>query len=204
MLLCVNPLFIFYLCDMVIGVEGLYKYIYLGMIMKKYLIVLLLCVVGQAYCMDPAAQKKRVLVVDDVKAAVMLLNRVLKKDFDVTYVTNPRSAQMVFLQAKYAGQPFDAVITDNQMPSPDQGVRLIGWLSTLDPKPIIIGQSGDVGNETQDKMVAAGADAFFRKPLKVKPIIKKLNELLEQRGIASSSEGLQVSSSSDSIGSDAG
>lgn len=122
----------------------------------------------------------RVLVVEDVPSQQKLLMTVLKKaGHSVTGVDNGQDA--VDLVER---EPFDIVLMDVQMPG----------MNGLDATRAIRAHEADTGrhvaivavtahalNGDAKKCLAAGVDAYLRKPVNLVEMMRLLNGLVEQR-----------------------
>jgi EAL domain-containing protein (putative c-di-GMP-specific phosphodiesterase class I) len=123
-----------------------------------------------------------VLVVDDVEANVMLLERLLIRAGigRVVGITDPRRAMEQYTEI----QP-DLVLLDLHMPQLD-GLEVLEALSAVIPTdsftPIVI-LTADTTFEAKQQALAAGAKDFLTKPFEQVEVLLRVNNLLETRAL---------------------
>lgn len=107
-----------------------------------------------------AGERPRILIVDDERINIHLLNALLKIDYKIMVATNGEQA----LKAAVVGKP-DLILLDIVMPGMDgyEICRQLKSMAETQPIPIIfITAMGDVDNET--KGFALGAVDYISKP----------------------------------------
>lgn len=124
------------------------------------------------------SRPKRILVIEDHKALRILLNGILKKDFEVTTKVNGLDA-MAYLAS---GNIPDIILLDVEMPKMD-GLGLINNLTCsgfFKNIPIIV-VSGNEDDATKEKCYDLGVKHYFNKPFNPKTLKSKINEVLETK-----------------------
>ena len=127
--------------------------------------------------------RKRILVVDDNEVVVKALSMKLQSaGYEVLKALDgPRA-----LTAARTEKP-DLIILDINFPT-DSGVawdgfRIIEWLRRMDDKamsiPIIVITGGDPA-KFKDRSLAAGAVAFFHKPIKNEELLAEIEKILSK------------------------
>ncbi|MHB8877517.1 MAG: response regulator [Myxococcaceae bacterium] len=111
---------------------------------------------------------RRVLVVDDDRGSVEALCRLLTMDgFDAQGSSSGEEAV-----ALLASQPFDAVVTDLEMPRVS-GLRVVAAAR----KSRVVVVTAFAGSEACARAVALGAARIFEKPLSYEQLADELAEL---------------------------
>jgi excisionase family DNA binding protein len=122
------------------------------------------------------AGRKRVLVVDDDPGIVQLFVDVLSRDgrFDVQTATSGYDAGML----TESFRPH-LIVLDYMLPDLNGNVvcQRVRSNSDLNDTRIIF-VSGVVNQQEVQQLLAAGADAFFKKPFELAALLNKINELL--------------------------
>jgi len=122
------------------------------------------------------AGQKKILIVDDDKAVVMILNRILraKRKYIIEVASDGFSAGAKF----HAFRP-DLILLDIKMPKMD-GFEVCSSIrkdpKNKDVKIIVI--SGYVNEKDIKKIFELGANAFFPKPFNNKELAEKIETLL--------------------------
>jgi len=122
--------------------------------------------------------KKKILIVDDDRAVVMTLNRILqaKKKYVIEVAYDGFSAGQKF----NAFKP-DLILLDIKMPKMD-GFEVCSLIRrdpiNKDTKIIVI--SGHIDEKDSKKIFELGANAYFPKPFDIKELKEKIDNLLEQ------------------------
>ena len=127
--------------------------------------------------------RKRILVVDDNEVVVKALSMKLQSaGYEVLKALDGPKA----LTAARTEKP-DLIILDINFPT-DSGVawdgfRIIEWLRRMDDKvmsiPIIVITSGDPA-KYKERSLAAGAVAFFQKPIKNEELLAEIEKALSK------------------------
>ena len=115
---------------------------------------------------------KRVLVVDDVPANLMVITALLQhNDYEVITAVNGRDALDLL-----ATHSFDAVLMDIQMPvmSGDEAIRQIRASDTGYAGIPIFALTADATRATRELCVRIGATGYFTKPLNLPDVLEAL------------------------------
>lgn len=119
---------------------------------------------------------KNLLVVDDSATTRMLISLTLKKEgiYNIVEVTNGREAV-----DKLSVEPVDCVLTDINMPQMN-GLDLISYIRSehRDPKVPIIVITTQGEEESRDKGLAQGANAYLTKPISGPKLVSLVKELV--------------------------
>ena len=117
---------------------------------------------------------ERLLVVDDEPFLTEMLEIGLGRlGYAVTTANDPTEALKLFEQDP---RSFDAVISDQIMPKLS-GMALLGQLRAIRPDVPFILCTGFSDGATEETAIAAGADAFFVKPVPTERLAEKIREL---------------------------
>jgi two-component system, chemotaxis family, chemotaxis protein CheY len=120
---------------------------------------------------------KSLLVVDDSATTRMLISLTLKKEgvYRIVEVSNGREAV-----DKLSVEPVDCVLTDINMPQMN-GLDLITYIRSQHREPklpiIVITTQGE--EESRDKGMAQGANAYLTKPISGPKLVSLVRELLD-------------------------
>lgn len=121
--------------------------------------------------------KRRVLVVDDDPAIVELFTDVLQRDgrFELRTASTGYDAGVISQQFRP-----ELMILDYMLPDLNGNVvcRTVRENPDLAEMKIII-VSGVVNQDEVEGLIAAGADAFVKKPFNIDRLMERINELLE-------------------------
>jgi len=129
---------------------------------------------------DALREEARILVVDDQRANVLLLERMLREAGyrDIETTTDPRLALDLFTRF----EP-DIVLLDLMMPHLD-GFQVMAKLEQVvsqgDYRPILV-LTADVNEETKRRALAGGAKDFLTKPFDVQEVLLRIGNILETR-----------------------
>ena len=119
---------------------------------------------------------KNLLVVDDSATTRMLIALTLKKEgiYNIVEVTNGREAV-----DKLSVEPVDCVLTDINMPQMN-GLDLISYIRSehRDPEVPIIVITTQGEEESRDKGLAQGANAYLTKPISGPKLVSLVKELV--------------------------
>lgn len=131
-------------------------------------------------------KKPRILIVDDSKPILCLLEVVLGKKFDV-FAANDGFSAMNWLME---GNKPDLIISDLQMPNIDGG-ELITYLSGSDyyretPVLVLSGTSEEEMSERYGRLQVAG---YITKPFDPAELIVKIEMALQEKGKMINSNG---------------
>jgi two-component system, chemotaxis family, chemotaxis protein CheY len=120
---------------------------------------------------------KSLLVVDDSATTRMLISLTLKKEgvYRIVEVSNGREAV-----DKLSVEAVDCVLTDINMPQMN-GLDLISYIRSQYREPklpiIVITTQGE--EESRDKGMAQGANAYLTKPISGPKLVSLVRELLD-------------------------
>jgi signal transduction histidine kinase len=127
-----------------------------------------------------AAHGCRILIIDDEKPNVQLLERILTRAGFANFISTTDSREAAALFADF--QP-DLVLTDWLMPGVD-GCAVIKQLRALtateDYLPIIV-LTADITSQTKKCALTAGATDFLTKPFDQIEVVLRINNLLKTR-----------------------
>jgi CheY-like chemotaxis protein len=124
------------------------------------------------------ASSPRILIVDDQKSNVRLLEHTLRRAgyVEVTSTVEPRDVAALHLQNRY-----DLILLDLQMPEMN-GHEVMAQLKEVraaNPVAILV-LSADA---TQTKTaIAEGADSFIGKPFRLPDVVERVQSLLKSTG----------------------
>jgi excisionase family DNA binding protein len=120
------------------------------------------------------------LIVDDDKDLNTILKRLLERKIEELRVAQAFDG---FEAGRIIAERHPAIVLlDLNLPGVD-GVSLCKKIRSDESfgQPAVIAMTGIAQEEAQPKMMEAGADAFFAKPLNFDALIAKIKELLEAR-----------------------
>lgn len=125
----------------------------------------------------PPANCFTVMVVDDLSANRVLLNKVLRS---AGYAVIEAATGMDALNRLRAGVPVDLIVTDIEMPEMDgvTFVRAIRGLDDAQSKIPVIAASGNADDLMRDEALAAGADLFMTKPFDLGRLRREIGALI--------------------------
>lgn len=129
---------------------------------------------------EAVIQSAKILVVDDERTNVRLIERILQRSnyVNIKSITDPRQAMEAFLEL----QP-DLVILDLFMPHID-GYTLMAQLCEAIPEntylPILV-LTADASTQAKQRALSAGAKDFLTKPLNAVEVILRIKNLLKTR-----------------------
>jgi DNA-binding response OmpR family regulator len=124
--------------------------------------------------------RHRVLIVDDEESTRMLLAQILSKELNVEAQLAGTCEQAVRLAGNYA---YDAILLDLLMPGIG-GLGVLAAVRAASPNattPVII-VSVVSDQETMDRCMAAGANAYHVKPVRRPELIAMVRGQLAARG----------------------
>jgi len=119
---------------------------------------------------------KNILVVDDDKATLQILERILQKQgYNVDIAETGREAE-----EKVNTKPFDLALLDVKLPDTD-GIELLGEIHRTKPNMIKIVITGFASMEDGIKAMESGADAYLVKPVTSEELLKVIEKKLKER-----------------------
>lgn len=130
--------------------------------------------VSDAELLTAKGAGRKVLIVDDVEANLMVVAALLKHSgFDVTTAANGREAL-----TSMGEKTFDAVLMDIQMPvmSGDEAIRRIRASGEAWASLPIFALTADATRATKELCSEIGATGYFTKPLDLPSVLAALNE----------------------------
>jgi putative two-component system response regulator len=129
---------------------------------------------------DAFREEARILVVDDQKANVLLLERVLREAGYRNIETTTDSRLALDLFSRF--EP-DIVLLDLMMPHLDgfQVMRMLQQVASQDEYRPVLVLTADVTEEIKRRALAGGAKDFLTKPFDVQEVLLRIGNLLETR-----------------------
>jgi CheY-like chemotaxis protein len=119
----------------------------------------------------------RILLAEDGIDNQRLISFILKKaGAQVAIVENGQAAMEQALEARAAGQPFDVILMDIQMPIMD-GYTATGRLRAAGYIGPIVGLTAHTMSGDRDKCIAAGCDEYAVKPIDRAKLVALIGEL---------------------------
>jgi DNA-binding NtrC family response regulator len=117
----------------------------------------------------------RILIVDDEKDMLALLQRLISEDtdHDVITETDPLKALELFKE-----RPFDLVITDLKMPKMD-GIRLLESVRKMNPHVSVVMMTAYGTIETAVEATRKGAYDYITKPFRRERIVVTVNKVMQ-------------------------
>ncbi len=121
--------------------------------------------------------QRRILLAEDGPDNQRLIKFILQKaGLDVTVVDNGEIALNSALEAERAGEPFDVILMDMQMPVMD-GYTATGKLREADYRRPIIALTAHAMKSDRGKCLDAGCDEYTTKPIKREELLSLIAEL---------------------------
>ncbi|MCG8432583.1 MAG: response regulator, partial [Gammaproteobacteria bacterium] len=118
----------------------------------------------------------RILVAEDTKDTQFLVRTILESvGANVTLVENGKDAVEKVLSSIAAGQEYDAVLMDINMPLLD-GYAATRKLREQRYAGLIIALTAHARPEDKEKCMAAGCDDYLSKPIKLNELVKLLRK----------------------------
>ncbi|MBW2609753.1 MAG: sigma-54-dependent Fis family transcriptional regulator [Deltaproteobacteria bacterium] len=116
-----------------------------------------------------------ILIVDDEKDMLVLLQRIINEETDYEIVTeaNPFRALELFKEC-----PFDLVITDLKMPKMD-GIKLLEESKKISPKVSVIIMTAYATIETAVEAIRKGAYDYITKPFRRERVILTIDKVMK-------------------------
>ena len=131
--------------------------------------------------------KGRILIVDDEESMCQFLSIMLKKDGHEVVTTTTGPAALREMQK----EPFDAVITDIQMPKMD-GIQVLAGVKAIDPDVPVIIMTAYASKQTAIEAVNMGAFHYLDKHAKndeIKMVVRNALDIRQVKGENHSSSG---------------
>jgi len=119
--------------------------------------------------------KKKVLVVDDDKAVLKVISRILtkSKNYEIYSTTDGFHAGHLFSEIKPG-----IIILDIKLPGID-GFEVCRRIREKDKNVKIIAITGYDSEETRKKIMASGANVYLSKPFKAEELLKNMRLLIK-------------------------
>ena len=123
-----------------------------------------------------------VLVVDDSRSNLLLVERILQAAGYTHIQTISRSSEVV---AAFDADPPDLLLLDLQMPEPDgfEVMRLLARWTTGETYVPVLVLTADASQETRHRALMAGARDFLTKPLDHVDVLLRIRNLLQTRNL---------------------
>lgn len=132
-------------------------------------------------------QKKKILIVDDDHAILMLLQRTLESEgFEIM-----RSYSGADALKKIPGFKPDLVLSDFRMPGMD-GLELLGELNKLSPRPLFILMTAYGSEEMVIDAFGKGADAYLKKPFEMDEVVEVVKKQFSNKDVGTKEAKAQV------------
>ena len=129
-----------------------------------------------------AALDCRVLVAEDGADNRRLLERILGQlGADTSFVEDGGKAVIAAIEAWRAGEPFDVIYMDSQMPETD-GLSATRSLRAEGYPGIIIALTADAREGNREECLQAGCDEFLTKPIARDALLAATLDLLKRKG----------------------
>jgi DNA-binding NtrC family response regulator len=131
--------------------------------------------------------KGRILVVDDERDMLLLLQRIITEDTD--HQVETASDPMAALECVKAGG-FDLVITDLKMPKMD-GIRLLEGLKQIDPTLSVVVMTAFGTIETAVEATRKGACDYITKPFRRERILVTIENVMSFQSVTRENRALR-------------
>ncbi|BBO69963.1 sigma-54-dependent Fis family transcriptional regulator [Desulfosarcina alkanivorans] len=131
--------------------------------------------------------KGRILVVDDERDMLLLLERIITEETD--HQVETASDPMVALECVKAGG-FDLVITDLKMPKMD-GIRLLEGIKEIDPTLSVVVMTAFGTIETAVEATRKGACDYITKPFRRERILVTIENVISIQSITRENRALR-------------
>lgn len=129
---------------------------------------------------DPTKLSAKVLIADDMRDIRFIAKHFLSKaDCQIEVAENGRRAIDMVFEAENAGEPFDLILMDIQMPRLD-GVGAVAELRERGCEIPIIALTADAMKGTRRRLIAMGFDEYLSKPLEVNKLLRIARGLLDR------------------------
>ncbi len=125
--------------------------------------------------MDTPATTKRILIVDDEPTILLSLSYALRSNVvEVSTASRLDSAEEALKRNR-----FDVVIADIRMSGMlgVEGLELLSYIKRYWPETAVIIMTAHGSDEAEQDAFARGATAYYPKPVDLKVLIKKIQEL---------------------------
>lgn len=120
--------------------------------------------------------KKDVLIVDDDRATVQILSRILQRQgYGTDAAETGREAE-----EKIVGANYDLALIDVKLPDMD-GVELMNKIHAVKPRMVTILMTGFPSVDNGIKAIDSGADAYLVKPVPAQELLKVMEERLRNK-----------------------
>ncbi|MBL7175445.1 MAG: sigma-54-dependent Fis family transcriptional regulator [Desulfobacteraceae bacterium] len=129
----------------------------------------------------------KILLVDDEKDMLTLLQRMISEntDYDIVTESNPLKALEIFKD-----RPFDLVITDLKMPRMD-GIKLLKEIKHISPEVAVIILTAYATIETAVEAIQKGAHDYISKPFKRERILLTIDKAMKWQEMVSENMALR-------------
>jgi DNA-binding NtrC family response regulator len=117
----------------------------------------------------------RILIVDDEKDMLALLNRIISEESEHEVITQTDPAQALEL---FKEQPFDLVITDLKMPKMD-GIKVLESVKKMNPDVSVVILTAFATIETAVEAIRKGAYDYITKPFRRERILLTVEKVMK-------------------------
>ena len=130
----------------------------------------------------------RILLIDDDKDCLAVMKKFLEfGGFECDAFTDPIEALACFKI-----ENFDVVITDIMMPEV-KGIEVLRKVKAHNPGTFVIITTGYADLDNAVNAVNEGAYAFFRKPIELKKVIEKIQQIEKEKNFTFNKQNLELS-----------
>ena len=129
----------------------------------------------------------KILIVDDEKDMLALLQRIISEETDHELVTTTNPLKAIEL---FKNRSFDLVITDLKMPKMD-GIRLLEEVKKLRPKTSVVILTAYATIETAVEAIQKGAYDYITKPFRRERILLTIDKVMKWQEMVSENLALR-------------
>lgn len=130
----------------------------------------------------------RILIIDDEKDMLVLLQRIIAEESDHEVVTEANAQRALHL---FREAPFDLVITDLKMPKMD-GIQLLEDVRKVSPDVSVIILTAYATIETAVEAIQKGAFDYITKPFRRERILLTVNKAMQWQELVRENRSLRL------------
>lgn len=130
----------------------------------------------------------RILIIDDEKDMLVLLQRIIAEESDHEVVTEANAQRALHL---FREAPFDLVITDLKMPKVD-GIQLLEDVRKVSPNVSVIILTAYATIETAVEAIQKGAFDYITKPFRRERILLTVNKAMQWQELVRENRSLRL------------